>query len=404
MIASSCASNSITVFFTISAASPATVINAPPLVYSVSCLTDTPTPSPTPTPAACTLTGATLSWASDDAGEIFINGNLINVCPNGCWTGYNNISIPLADINATGDNVLAAYGYATDDIVSCSTWLLTLNYSNCSSTYVMPNYCVLNQYLNDPNSASSGLPANFPAGWNNTGFNDSGWSAPGTIFLMPATYSEDETIPYPPGGGVSWIWGTPNWVNVTPGDGYMFREHFQVGVPQCLVPPLTPTPTPTATFTQTPTFTPTYSPTQTFTFTPSLTPTVTTTPTITFTPTITNTPTITDTPTITFTPTVTFTPTNTPVGLHLWPNPYNPNYAYDGQLRVYQAPTNAILSIYTVSGELVINADADNQGWIYWNGRNRYGALVSGGIYYYVVQAGDDVLLTGKLLIVRNRT
>ena len=96
------------------------------------------------------------------------------------------------------------------------------------------------------------------------------------------------------------------------------------------------------------------------------------------------------------------TPTNTPVGLHLWPNPYNPKYAYDSQLRVYQAPTNAILSIYTVSGELVATADANNQGWIYWDGRNKYGVLVSGGIYYYVLQSGETTLLKGTLLIVRN--
>ncbi len=96
------------------------------------------------------------------------------------------------------------------------------------------------------------------------------------------------------------------------------------------------------------------------------------------------------------------TPTNTPVGLHLWPNPYNPKYAYDSQLRVYQAPTNAILSIYTVSGELVATADANYQGWIYWDGRNKYGVLVSGGIYYYVLQSGETTLLKGTLLIVRN--
>jgi hypothetical protein len=90
------------------------------------------------------------------------------------------------------------------------------------------------------------------------------------------------------------------------------------------------------------------------------------------------------------------------VGLHLWPNPYNPNYAYKNTLKVYQVPTNSILSIYTVSGELVINVDADDLGWIHWDGRNKFGILVSGGIYYYVVKSGDNTLLSGTLLIVRN--
>lgn len=44
---SSCATNSVTIFTSISASSPSTVANAAPLVYSVSCLTDTPTNTPT---------------------------------------------------------------------------------------------------------------------------------------------------------------------------------------------------------------------------------------------------------------------------------------------------------------------------------------------------------------------
>jgi len=96
------------------------------------------------------------------------------------------------------------------------------------------------------------------------------------------------------------------------------------------------------------------------------------------------------------------TPTNTPVGLHLWPNPYDPRFAVNGTLKVYQAPPGSDLSIYTVSGELVKTSMVDGNGWILWDGRNRYGIPVSGGIYYYVVQSGNNNLLTGTLLIVRN--
>ncbi len=192
----------------------------------------------------CTLTSATLSWASDDAGEIFINGNQANVCGDGCWVGFNNISIPLAWINTTGDNVLAAYTYSVDTVFSGTTWLLTLAYSDCSNTYVQSgDPCVLDQYLYDPNYAT-GLPAagSFPANWTMTSFNDSSWSAPQTVGPVPAVYPEDETIPNPLGGGVDWIWGASNWMTVTDGDAYMYIEHFQVGASTCL--PFTPTPTP----------------------------------------------------------------------------------------------------------------------------------------------------------------
>src|ERR1019366_8447890 len=96
----------------------------------------------------CTLSSATVSWASDDGGEIYINGNLVNICPAGCWVGVNNISIPTAWLNPTGDNVLAAYSYSSDAIYSGTTWLLTLAYSDCADTYVESgDPCVLDQYL-----------------------------------------------------------------------------------------------------------------------------------------------------------------------------------------------------------------------------------------------------------------
>ncbi len=331
-----------------------------------SCITSTPTNTPTntvtPTPTvSCALTSATLSWASDDAGEIFINGNLANLCPDGCWTGYNNISIPLSWLNTTGDNVIAAYAYSVDNVFSGATWLLTLNYSNCTSTYVEPSNCVVDQYLFDPNSATGLPPAgSFPANWNMVGFNDSSWSAPGTIgTTLPAVAFADELIPNPSGGTVPWLWGAANWLTVNVGDAWMFREHFQVGIaPTC--PPLTPT--------------------------PSATPS----------------------PTSTLTPVYTPTATPTPPGLHVWPNPYNPQYAWPGNgvglFRAYQVPSGATMSIYTVSGELVIKLGQDPNypgGYIDWNGDNSKGVPVSAGIYYYVIQNNNSTLLSGKVLVLR---
>jgi hypothetical protein len=159
------------------------------------------------------------------------------------------------------------------------------------------------------------------------------------------------------GGIEPWTWGNANWLVCTIGDGYMFREHFQVGVSGCS----TATPTPA------------------ISSTPTLTPTVT----------------ITSTPTLTPTVTPTFTPTCVP---HVWPDPFNPKYAVLGFLNLSCLPAGANVSFYTVSGELV-NSLSESGGIVQWNGRNRSGVLVSSGIYFYVIQAGQTVIQKGKFLV-----
>ncbi len=149
----------------------------------------------------------------------------------------------------------------------------------------------------------------------------------------------------------------------------------------------TPTRTPTATFTNTPTNTPT----------PTITPTFTETPT----PTITFTPTVTPTPTYSFTPTPTFTPTCEP---HLWPNPFNPKFANGGFLKIGCLAPGASITFYTISGEKVISlSDGTTQFGEeltkVWDGKNQNGVPVSAGVYFYVIQLNDQVLLRGKILI-----
>ena len=150
----------------------------------------------------------------------------------------------------------------------------------------------------------------------------------------------------------------------------------------------TPTPTPTATFTPPFTYTPTATPTVTPTETPCGYPGNTCTPT--FTP--------------TFTPSFTPTPTATPTPpILIWPNPFNPLYAVyiGGHGRVLQVsglPPNAKIYFYTVAGELV-NYFTESGGWAYWDGTNQQGRMVSNGIYFYVVESQNKVLMRGKLLI-----
>ena len=161
----------------------------------------------------------------------------------------------------------------------------------------------------------------------------------------------------------------------------------------------TPTNSPTMTFTPTVTPTPTITDTPTLTLTPTNTfsPTITFTPTNTFT--VTPTPTVTNTATITYTPTV--TPTFTPICVpHVWPDPFNPKYAFSGFLNLSCVPAGATVSFYTLSGELVFSMH-ETGGMAQWNGRNQNKVLVASGIYFYVIQVGNETKGTGKFLVNR---
>ena len=183
------------------------------------------------------------------------------------------------------------------------------------------------------------------------------------------------------------------------------------GAQNCSCSNNTPTNTPTPANTNTPTptetmITPTPSYTQQVDYSIS---TVTSTDTFTITPTFTSTftPTITDTPTSTSTPTKTLTLTSTPTDtltstptceMHVWPVPFIPNEAVGGVLKVGCLPTGSYVSFYTLTGEHVQKI-VETNGMALWNGRNRYGASVSSGIYYYVIENGETILLRGKILV-----
>ena len=57
------------------------------------------------------------------------------------------------------------------------------------------------------------------------------------------------------------------------------------------------------------------------------------------------------------------------------------------------------MSYYTLSGELVKNLGETSPGYIDLDGKNTNGVPVSTGIYFYVIQNNNKVLLTGKVLI-----
>jgi len=176
-----------------------------------------------------------------------------------------------------------------------------------------------------------------------------------------------------------------------------------------------PTCTPTITNTPTITYTPTMTRSPTPTFTPSNTPTITHTPTITPTPTETftatltatltptNTPTLTPTITETYTATVTptITETFTPTCVtHVWPNPFNPDYAMNHSLKLDCLPPNAKVSFFTLAGELVVTQSVPGGFWE-WKGTNKNGVPVAPGVYFYVIQRQEEVLDRGKILLTR---
>ncbi len=176
-------------------------------------------------------------------------------------------------------------------------------------------------------------------------------------------------------------------------------------------PTRTASPTPTLiptlsnTITDSPTGTP--SPIPTTTSPPSPMPTSTSDPTLT--PTSSATvypfPTPSATPTPNDSVTTAASPTSTPnwntCPIEVWPDPFNPDHAVGGVLKVSCLPPGAYVDFYTVSGERVQRVQETN-GLALWSGLNLYGSPVSSGIYYYVVISGGNTLLEGKILLSRN--
>jgi len=84
-----------------------------------------------------------------------------------------------------------------------------------------------------------------------------------------------------------------------------------------------------------------------------------------------------------------------------YPNPFNPETTIK-----YQLPkrTHVTLKIYNQIGQEVITlTDSNkNEGYYHdeWNGRNRDGKMVSSGIYFYQLRAGNFVK-TRKMILLR---
>lgn len=92
----------------------------------------------------------------------------------------------------------------------------------------------------------------------------------------------------------------------------------------------------------------------------------------------------------------------------VYPNPYYPNKG-TGKINFVNVVTNAVLKVYTVSGELVVTLKDDgtqgdlieNDGMISWNGKNRDGNVVASGIYLYMVTKEKSRVCSGKFVVIK---
>jgi hypothetical protein len=87
----------------------------------------------------------------------------------------------------------------------------------------------------------------------------------------------------------------------------------------------------------------------------------------------------------------------------VYPNPFNPKSAVGGVLKFANLPRNCIISIYTESGELVINflAKASKETW---NGKNSSNTMCSAGIYYFIIKDSTaKIITTGKIFMMSGK-
>jgi hypothetical protein len=61
------------------------------------------------------------------------------------------------------------------------------------------------------------------------------------------------------------------------------------------------------------------------------------------------------------------------------------------------------MNIYTASGEAVITGLQPVAGTFDGDGRNKNGAVVSSGLYVYLVRNGKTTLLEGKFLVINGQ-
>ncbi len=87
--------------------------------------------------------------------------------------------------------------------------------------------------------------------------------------------------------------------------------------------------------------------------------------------------------------------------VEIYPNPFNPETAVDGVMKFANMPGQSVITIYTLTGEIVMNFYSKNSV-VTWNGKNTNSRPVSPGVYYYVIRLKNSTgTLTGKIFVVK---
>ena len=85
----------------------------------------------------------------------------------------------------------------------------------------------------------------------------------------------------------------------------------------------------------------------------------------------------------------------------VYPNPYNPDTAVNGELKFANIVPGSLIYIFTMSGEVVDVINAREQIRVEWDGENRFNNKVSQGIYFYmVINKHSGQKHRGKIFIV----
>ncbi|MEK7275087.1 MAG: T9SS type A sorting domain-containing protein, partial [Candidatus Desantisbacteria bacterium] len=82
--------------------------------------------------------------------------------------------------------------------------------------------------------------------------------------------------------------------------------------------------------------------------------------------------------------------------IYAWPNPLTVNGILPDAFTFEHLPSNSVIKIYTLSGELAATLNNNT-----WEAKNDDGKIVASGIYFYVVENGGNVRKTGKLAVIK---
>ena len=62
---------------------------------------------------------------------------------------------------------------------------------------------------------------------------------------------------------------------------------------------------------------------------------------------------------------------------------------------------NQSIEIFNVKGKKIKSFNCRNQTPIIWDGKDEFQNQVSSGVYFYQIKAGDHVLKTNKMLLIK---